>query len=157
MGTGGISLETPMNAAARILDRLQVVKPSGPGQWICTCPAHEDRSPSLSIRELDDGRVLVHDFGGCSTESVLAALGLELRDLFDDRPAQHYAPPSKARIPTRDLLVLIDHEITIAMLIATELLEGRTITDADWQRLAQAVARIHKARDHAAPAQVKIK
>lgn len=54
---------------------------SGRG-WIARCPAHEDRSPSLSISEGHDGRVLLHCFAGCSTESVLAAIGLSMRDLF---------------------------------------------------------------------------
>lgn len=61
-----------MNAAARVLDRLDGVRPTGTGRWIAKCPAHPDRSPSLSIRETDDGRVLLHDHGGCDTENVLA-------------------------------------------------------------------------------------
>lgn len=47
------------------------------------CPAHEDRSPSLSVRAVDD-RVLVHCFGGCAVDEVLAAVGWVRRDLFDD-------------------------------------------------------------------------
>ena len=54
---------------------------SGDG-WICRCPAHDDRQPSLSIAEGDDGRVLVHCHAGCATTHVLAAIGLELRDLM---------------------------------------------------------------------------
>src|SRR3989344_5592337 len=46
------------------------------------CPAHEDSNPSLSIREGRDGRILLKCHAGCSTEQILAALGLELRDLF---------------------------------------------------------------------------
>ena len=45
------------------------------------CPAHEDRSPSLSIREADD-RILLHCFAGCTPQDIVGALGLELRDLF---------------------------------------------------------------------------
>ena len=57
-------------------------KPAGEGTWQAHCPAHDDRSPSLSIREAEDGRVLLHDFGGCESEAVAAALGLAMRDLF---------------------------------------------------------------------------
>ena len=46
------------------------------------CPAHDDRDPSLSIRECDDGKVLVHCFAGCKTEDILGALGLAWGDLF---------------------------------------------------------------------------
>ena len=39
--------------AATILDRLDGVRPTGDGRWIARCPAHDDRSPSLSIREAE--------------------------------------------------------------------------------------------------------
>lgn len=63
-----------------ILERLQGVRRNGAG-WSAKCPAHEDRKPSLSISEVDD-RVLLHCHAGCSVERVVAALGLEIRDLF---------------------------------------------------------------------------
>src|SRR5215471_7483754 len=65
-----------------LVSRLQA-KRSGAG-WIANCPAHEDHKPSLSISEGADGRALLKCFAGCSTESVLAALGLRVRDLFPD-------------------------------------------------------------------------
>lgn len=42
--------------------------------WMASCPAHADRKPSLSIRDSDDGKVLVHCHAGCSQEHVLKAL-----------------------------------------------------------------------------------
>lgn len=50
--------------------------------WQAQCPAHEDRLPSLSLREGDDGRVLIHCFAGCESREVLRVLGLEFRDLY---------------------------------------------------------------------------
>ncbi|HEV8104887.1 MAG TPA: hypothetical protein VGP69_14245 [Gaiellaceae bacterium] len=67
------------------LGELERVRKSGPG-WIARCPAHEDRSPSLSVREGDDGRVLVRCFAGCTTDKVCASLGLRLSDLFPGPP-----------------------------------------------------------------------
>ena len=58
----------------------------GAGRWKARCPAHNDRSPSLSIREGDDGRVLVLCRAGCSLDSILAALKLAKRDLFAGPP-----------------------------------------------------------------------
>lgn len=137
--------------AALVLDRLQGVKQTGPGRWLACCPAHEDRSPSLSIRELDDGRVLLHDFGGCDTGSVLGALGLSLADLFPTdlaakRSGTGYGP-SHRRIPARDLLEGLSHEATVVAAIATGLLAQRGATEDDWQRLRVAVRRINAARD----------
>ena len=45
------------------------------GGWMARCPAHDDREPSLSISEGDDGKVLVRCHAGCDQERVIAALG----------------------------------------------------------------------------------
>jgi len=58
-------------------------KRSGKG-WVSLCPAHEDRTPSLSIDEGADGRVLLKCHAGCNTDDVLAALGITRRDLFPE-------------------------------------------------------------------------
>jgi hypothetical protein len=136
-----------VSAAAKLLDRLDCIKSTAPGRWVARCPAHADRSPSLSVRELDDGRVLLQDFGGCETGDILAALGLNLADLFE-KPLGHQFAPSKSRIPARDLLEIISEETSVVAVVGASFLEGRAIDDADWQRLAQAAARIGTARDH---------
>ena len=47
------------------------------------CPAHADKTPSLSVTIGDTGDcVVVHCFAGCATEDVVAALGWTMRDLF---------------------------------------------------------------------------
>ena len=147
------------SAAARIIDRLNFVRPAGPSRWVARCPAHQDRSPSLSIRELDDGRILVHDFGGCPTGAVLEALGLAMSDLFSEplpqvRDGQGY-PPTRLAIPARDLLLILDHEITVAWLILADVVRDRIVTDTQLSRLAQAGARVGAARDVIVPAEVR--
>lgn len=49
--------------------------------WMAPCPGHEDRNPSLSIRDADDGKVLVHCHAGCDQALVIAEL--RSRDLWD--------------------------------------------------------------------------
>ena len=68
-----------------ILARLQGVRRNG-ARHTARCPAHKDRSPSLSIAEGRDGRVLLNCFAGCPPESIVQALGLTMRDLFSDNP-----------------------------------------------------------------------
>lgn len=63
-------------------------------EWLATCPAHEDRNPSLSIREGADGRVLVICRAGCEQAAVLAAL--ESRGV----PPAALAPHTPARLRT---------------------------------------------------------
>jgi len=49
--------------------------------WQACCPAHEDRTPSLSITPQDE-KVLLYCHAGCTAEAMVAALGLAMRDLF---------------------------------------------------------------------------
>jgi putative DNA primase/helicase len=42
--------------------------------WVARCPAHDDRTPSLSIRDANDKKVLVRCHAGCDQERVIAAL-----------------------------------------------------------------------------------
>lgn len=66
-----------------LLDRLDRVRRNGSG-WEALWPGHEDRKPSLSVAEGDDGRILLHCHAGCEPEAIVAALGLTMRDLFED-------------------------------------------------------------------------
>lgn len=54
----------------------------GRNRFQARCPAHNDRSPSLSVAEGRDGRVLLHCHAGCTTDAILSALKLSRRDLF---------------------------------------------------------------------------
>ena len=132
-----------------LLDRLEGVRETGPSRWIAKCPSHDDSSPSLAIRELDDGRILLHDFGFCHVSDVLAALGMEMTDLFPERLG-HHLPPTHSRIPARELLALIDHETLTVGLIVGDFMDTGSLDEPSWQRLSTAVSRIGKARDHAA-------
>jgi hypothetical protein len=90
------------DALKRVLD---AVSPRGDGLkksrsgWEARCPAHEDREASLSIGEGQDGRVLLNCHAGCDHKSIVAALGLEERDLFnrdESRPASTPKATKKA-------------------------------------------------------------
>lgn len=130
-----------MSGADKLLLHLHRVKRTGPGKWIACCPAHDDKSPSLSIRELDDGRVLLHDFGGCSADDVLGAIGMTMVDVFPPRDPT----PGAGRAPVRrpwvaaDLIYLAAHEATICVLVTADMIAGR---QADRPRLIEAARRL---------------
>jgi putative DNA primase/helicase len=44
------------------------------GGWMARCPAHDDRNPSLSIRDASPSKVLVRCHAGCDQSRVIAAL-----------------------------------------------------------------------------------
>ena len=75
--------DLPMSAGCMsvLLSRLQGVKKTTEG-WQARCPAHKDSNPSLSIKEVADGTILVHCFAGCTAQEVVQAVGLELKDLY---------------------------------------------------------------------------
>lgn len=70
-----------------LLSRLKDVTKSGDG-WMACCPAHDDRTPSLSIGEGREGRVLLKCFGeGCSVDAICESVGLKPADLFSKIPS----------------------------------------------------------------------
>jgi hypothetical protein len=74
---------------ADVLERLQQVRRNRSG-WMARCPAHHDRSNSLSVRIGVDDRTLIKCFAGCSVEVIVGALGLELKDLFANDRGRAY-------------------------------------------------------------------
>jgi putative DNA primase/helicase len=84
-----------MTPVELVLSRLGAVRPIGDG-FIGSCPAHDDRKPSLAISEGHDGRALLHCHASCSTEQVLAALDLRVEDLFP--PREHRNDSSKREV-----------------------------------------------------------
>lgn len=81
-----------MTPLETLLARLPDAKKAGDG-WSARCPAHEDRRASLSIGQGKDGTALVKCHAGCDPSAILAAIGMELRDLF---------PPKDRLTPNRN-------------------------------------------------------
>jgi hypothetical protein len=73
-----------MNKIDAIISRLDKVKYLGTGRYMARCPAHDDRSPSLRVHEVSDGKILIKCFAGCPVDSIVEAIGLNLSDLFPD-------------------------------------------------------------------------
>lgn len=127
--------------ADTLISRLDRPKKIGRDRWLARCPAHEDRRPSLSIRELNDGRTLVHCFGGCDVESVLGALGLDFADLFPEKPIDH-APRVKKPYSVRDVVHALRFELTVAFVLLADLAADRPIDSAARERAGAAAKRI---------------
>lgn len=53
----------------------------GNNVFTACCPAHQDSTPSLSIRILPD-KILFHCFAGCEPEDILKSLNLKWEDVF---------------------------------------------------------------------------
>jgi hypothetical protein len=132
-------------SSTTLLSRIEGVRQTGAGRWLARCPAHDEKHPSLSIRELDDGRVLVHCFAECATEQVLAAVGLQFDDLFPPRAPAIGSPPIRHPFPAADVLQAVAFEAKVVYLTAEILRRGDALSDADRQRLRTAVLRLQRA------------
>ena len=134
--------------SAALLERLEGVRQTRAGEWIARCPAHGDKRPSLSVRELDDGRTLLHCFASCTAEEVLNAVGLDYSALFPEQPKGGYYVRNPRR-PFSAIAVLrcVGFEATVAAVAAADLARGEAITEADRARLLLAAERLGKAAE----------
>ena len=130
----------------RLLSLLEGVKRTGQDRWLARCPTRADKRPSMTIRELDDGRVLIHDFGGDSPAEILAALGLTFDALFPPRAIDHHVKGERRPFPAADILRALSFESLIVALAGRAILDGKH-TEADQARLIQAVGRIQAGAD----------
>lgn len=104
-GTGGLAIQEGFQMNKQILtpgtstsleiflkaleQHGQKIRPTGRGRWLAQCPAHNDGNPSLGISK-GQGRTLINCFAGCKAEGIVRALGLRMRDLFDNENGVRY-------------------------------------------------------------------
>ena len=128
------------------ISRLDGIKETGPGKYLSRCPAHDDRSPSLAIKDGDDGRVLIHCFAGCETEDVLSAVGMTFSDIMPERiGSEHSYKPMRQRFDARQVLRVLRSEATLVAIAAENIAEGITLSDDDRDRVFNAACRIRAA------------
>lgn len=139
--------------AELLLSRLDRVRKSGKG-WTAKCPAHEDRTASLSVAEGSDGRVLVHCFAGCKAADVLAAVGLQVADLFPRSDRRDLSPMERQQrrefaqtAQVRAALNVTGFEAKVVSIAGRELLAGKKLSADDIERLELACTRIDDARE----------
>lgn len=124
----------------QIVSGLTKVRRTGPGRWIACCPAHKDRSASLSIRELDNGATLLHCFAGCPVDAVVTAIGLRMEDLFPPRQTSPGEGRKAERRPFsgRELVEAFAAELRVVWVLLSEVESGRQPAPKDRQRAAVA-------------------
>lgn len=133
-----------------LLSRLDGVKETGHGKYVARCPAHDDRSPSLAIKDGDDGRILIHCFAGCEAEDVLSAIGLRFSDVMPERiGSEHSYKPMRQRFDARQVLVGVSHEIMVVCLIADRM--AGSADEHDQARLILTAGRLNNALNIAQP------
>lgn len=140
---GSTATESPV---LRLLHRLEGVRTRGAGRWTAKCPAHADKSPSLSITATDDERVLLKCWTGCSAREVVEAVGLTLSDLFPERlPPEHVRRVERRAFSAEQRNAIIAHDALIVVLVAERIARNGDVSADDLARLRQASERIARA------------
>lgn len=132
-------------SAQDLVQRLDKVKQTGRGNWIARCPSHEDKNPSMTVRECDDGRVLLHCFAGCGVGDILGAVGLDFDAIFPPKPPE--APrlaPIRKPFPAADVLEALALESKVVLIAIADAQAGNPVNR---DRLAMACERIERGRE----------
>jgi hypothetical protein len=137
-----------------LLSRLARARRTGPGRWVACCPAHgSGTNTALAIRELPDGRVLLHDFGGCCVEEVLTEIGLTIADLFPERLSAVEAGGDRRyrsgghRVPAGDVLIATSRDTLIAATVARGIADVGEASDSEVQLLFAVAGRLAAAAE----------
>jgi hypothetical protein len=144
-------MSSPIDVVLSRLDGHKL-RENGRDRWRACCPAHGGSNPSaLSVGVGDDDRVLLRCWHGCSAEQVAQAIGIELADLFPPKPqaaGAGHAPIKRRRLLTAgQALDLLDCEMTLAIVCAADLSEGKALDDDTHDRLRLSAARVAMLRD----------
>jgi hypothetical protein len=130
-----------------LISRLEGAKKTGAHSWICKCPAHQDRTASLHIKNDGDDKILLNCFAGCDTYSILKSIGLDWKDVLPDSNEINHSSPKKQIIYATEALALIRFEAQIVCLIAFKMKKTRIASDDAVDRLELAMQRINKAME----------
>jgi hypothetical protein len=127
------------------VSRLHGVRKTGPGSWMARCPAHEDKSPSLTVSEKEPELLLVYCHAQCGVEAIAAAVGLTVSDLFPPKLTE-YRPRDKRPFPAADVLRAIADEADVLCVILHDSDWGKPLPKVDIERAQLAIERIRAAR-----------
>ena len=115
-----------------ILPKLDKVTKRGEKYWAC-CPVHNDRNPSMTMKE-EDGKVLIHCFScQANGEAVVAELGLPTSVLFRNRV--------KGAVPAK-MIERAKEDLFFIEIYENEKRKGSRITYNDLKRYRLAKERV---------------
>lgn len=133
-----------------LLTRLDKVKRQGKG-YIACCPAHDDKNPSLSLTEAEDGRILMKCWAGCDVNSVLSSINLSINDLFPEPLWKNLPLPTgfhggNKRHEEKKLQGDIDRLETILAIAASMRKQGERLSREDIEKERAAYLELRRLR-----------
>lgn len=130
-----------MSSLESLVARLQKAKRTGSDRWMASCPSHPDKTASLALRELPDGRILLHCFAGCGIEEILESIGLTVNDLFPRRLPE--AKPEARPFPAADVLCAVAMEAQVVAITGADIVRGVVLDAKTKDRVFLAIQRIN--------------
>lgn len=114
-----------------LLSRLDGVRQVRTNQWMSRCPHHNGDGTSLSIKNEDNGYILIHCFAHeCEAGDILGAIGMSVGDLFPERLPDRTWRPTKHAVPATDVLRVMKHELAVVEILISDLMTGTLDFDA---------------------------
>lgn len=139
-----------------LLPQLDSVRPRGNGRYSAICPAHADKSPSLSVSGGEKG-ILLKCWAGCTVDEICASLGIAPKGLFYDaslprsqRPTPR--PPKMNRISLAFQFEIGAFDLRLRaerILDAAKNLDGAVLTDDDIKAAIGHVGQAHADHERA--------
>lgn len=131
-----------MSKLDRLLSMLEKVKRTGSDSYIACCPSHEDKNPSMTIREVEPDHILLHCFAGCDTQRILSSIGLSFNDIHPDRARDELRKQSQIPFNARDVLAALYSESSKVFIYAKDIQRGKVLTESESLELAKSIGRI---------------
>lgn len=135
-------------SADKLLSRLDGVHQVGHGRWRARCPAHDGKNRDvLSVGETADGTVLLKCFHGCTAAEVVAAVCLELHDLFP--PSEwitsgvHHARPRRPRVDWPAAILAVERDLLLCKIVLHKVSTQQAIADDDAAACQAAATRVY--------------
>lgn len=125
-----------------VLNRFDNVKETGSGQYSCRCPAHNDKSNSLGIKQ-DGDKILMNCFAGCSVKSILDSVGLQWKDILS--PNDEMNKLIKKSFNPYAVLKMLRDEVLHVGLSSSSIIKGNKLSEEDHSRLLKAISNIRSA------------
>jgi len=136
-----------MSKLDNLLSRLKKVKKTGNDSFIACCPAHDDKSPSMTIREVENGKLLIHCFAECSIENIIGSIGLDFDDIMPDKVDDEIRRSRKIPFSPSDVLACVKADAKYLYLVFCDIDKGNALTPDNLEYAKRAAARIYSASE----------
>ena len=133
------------NKLDNFVSRLSKAKRTGNDSWIACCPAHADKSPSMTVREVEDGMLLVHCFAGCGIDEIAGSIGMSISDLMPDKQPDEIRKARKIPFSPSDVLACAKNDAALLYVVMCDLSKGVMLTDRQIEAAKKAAARVYSA------------